>query len=113
MNTPLLVSLLVRESILSSFPQVGSLEGVYHFVHRPSPARSRRSLTHKHRDLMAEDLVMFAEQQVLLKRVKRYSPPSDAKWPQQWYLVSYGSFQEPCKASQKKKVPAGEVSLIQ
>ena len=76
-----------RESILSSSPQVGSLEGVYHFVHGPSPARSQRSLPHKHRDLMAEELVRFAEQQVLLQRVKRYSPPSDAKWPQQWYLV--------------------------
>lgn len=77
---------IARKHGFTNLGRVGSLEGVYHFVHRPSPARSRRSLTHKHRDLMAEDLVMFAEQQVLLKRVKRYSPPSDAKWPQQWYL---------------------------
>ena len=72
---------------MSSSPQVGSLEGVYHFVHEPSPARSRRSLPDKHRELMAEEPVRFVEQQVVLKRVKRYSPPSDAKWPEQWYLV--------------------------
>lgn len=34
--------------------------------------------------------VRSVEQQVVLKRVKRvYSPPTDEKWPQQWYLVCY------------------------
>ena len=34
--------------------------------------------------------VRSVEQQVVLERVKRvYSPPTDEKWPQQWYLVRY------------------------
>lgn len=43
-----------------SFLQVGSLEGVYHFIHEDSPSRERRSasiLHPKHHDLLAEEHV--------------------------------------------------------
>ena len=42
------------------FFQVGSLEDVYHFVHRESPSRVSRSLSSlhpKHHDLVAEEQV--------------------------------------------------------
>ena len=45
--------------------------------------------------------VMFVEQQVVKNRVKRdhsykYSPPSDAKWKDQWYLVSVCGWADGC-----------------
>ncbi|KAL5482092.1 hypothetical protein EMCRGX_G022375 [Ephydatia muelleri] len=68
--------------------RVGSLENMYHFVHRRSPSRSPRSLSSKHSDLMSEPEVAFVEQQKVHSRTKRevYTPPCDKTWNQQWYL---------------------------
>ena len=86
--------------------QIGSLNGLYHFVHSESPSRSIRSLDHKHKALLSEEevsislfvitksmiyllQVTFVEQQVAKQRVKRsHVVPHDSWWSKQWYLVS-------------------------
>uniref|UniRef100_A0A8C9TR86 Furin, paired basic amino acid cleaving enzyme n=1 Tax=Scleropages formosus TaxID=113540 RepID=A0A8C9TR86_SCLFO len=63
----------------------------YHFRHRTVVKRSLSSHRETHVRLHKEPQVLWAEQQVLKRRVKRdiyTTEPSDPKFNQQWYLVS-------------------------
>ncbi|XP_014666816.1 PREDICTED: furin-like [Priapulus caudatus] len=77
----------------------------YHFQHRKVAKRSITSSSHRHHSLRRQSEVLWLEQQVIKRRVKRdyssvipYSnvvenliPPNDPQWRKQWYLHRGGN----------------------
>lgn len=60
----------------------------YHFWHRAVTKRSLSPHYLRHSRLQREPQVLWLEQQVAKRRIKRdvYQEPTDPKFPQQWYL---------------------------
>ncbi|XP_074174248.1 furin isoform X3 [Rhinolophus sinicus] len=60
----------------------------YHFWHRAVTKRSLSPHRLRHSRLQREPQVLWLEQQVAKRRIKRdvYQEPTDPKFPQQWYL---------------------------
>ncbi|XP_011405480.2 PREDICTED: furin-1-like [Amphimedon queenslandica] len=78
---------LAKTHGFTNMGQVGNLEGYYHFIDHESSTRTTRSLDTKHLNLMNDQQVVSAEQQVSQKRVKRsIVVPHDTMWSRQWYL---------------------------
>jgi len=70
--------------------QIGNLENYYHFKHRATRKRSRRSATSRTESLMEDEHVIWAEQQHLLDRRRKDGIPTDPKFNLQWYLRNTG-----------------------
>uniref|UniRef100_A0A8C3VI63 furin n=1 Tax=Catharus ustulatus TaxID=91951 RepID=A0A8C3VI63_CATUS len=78
------------------FLNLGPIFGdYYHFRHRGVAKRSLSPHQPWHSRLAREPQVRWLEQQVAKRRTKRdvFMEPTDPKFPQQWYLVSYNTNQ--------------------
>uniref|UniRef100_A0A669PKV4 furin n=1 Tax=Phasianus colchicus TaxID=9054 RepID=A0A669PKV4_PHACC len=78
------------------FLNLGPIFGdYYHFQHRGVVKRSLSPHQPWHSRLAREPQVHWLEQQVAKRRTKRdiFMEPTDPKFPQQWYLVSYNTNQ--------------------
>lgn len=76
------------EKDMTLLGQVGSLEGFYMFKHNSHPRRSRRAAEDLTTDLYEHPDVIWADQQIIKRRVKREFNPhfDDPDYNKQWYL---------------------------
>ncbi|KAK2567984.1 Neuroendocrine convertase 1 [Acropora cervicornis] len=76
------------EKDMTLLGQVGSLEGFYMFKHNSHPRRSRRAAEDLTTDLYEHPNVIWADQQIIKRRVKREFNPhfDDPDYNKQWYL---------------------------
>eukprot|EP00794_Sanderia_malayensis_P018669 gene18669-20554_t len=92
--------------------QISSLEDFYLFEHSNIHKRSRRSLEH-HELLNSDPIVHWAEQQKILKRVKRgFEDFTDPLFKDQWYLKNRAIAAQAQQNYEKIVDIAGSVKLI-
>lgn len=79
---------IAAEKDLTLLGQVGSLEGFYMYEHNSHPRRSRRAAEDLTSDISENPNVVWADQQIVKRRVKRdYNPRfMDPDYHKQWYL---------------------------